>query len=190
MLIIYLIYQKLFWNWKYPKFYISLNSLKERTGYKWWLLLFWGSFWASISESWHAWRRIAYCLSMRHNWLSENAVVTDSSLDFIIQEQYISNLEMLHFPVLLLSDTDLKYFVLALWIWQSVKEMGHSEKKEKCLFLRDTAWILLKRQSSKVALLNKDCKYLYWFDSNYGFHHWHLIYYMYLHSKVTYTNDE
>lgn len=46
---------------------------------------------------------------------------------------------MLHFLVLLLSDTDHKYFVLALWIWPFVKEIGHSEKR--CLLLRDRVWI-------------------------------------------------
>lgn len=146
--------------------------------------------WASMSVSWHSGRRIAYYLSMRYNWFSENAVVTDSSPDFSTSPPapYISNLDTLPFLVLLLNHTGLSILFWhcgydSLWRREDILKKGEMSLFERC------SMDLLKCQSFRIVLQNKECKCIYLFDSNHVFHQ-HLIYYMYLHSKVSCKNDE
>lgn len=119
-------YIYIFRNWKYAKFCISLTSVKEGSQMLivTILRLILGRYLAEES---------GYYNSMRQNWLwkCSSHWYLISLLTSLAKNSTFLTWKCCTVLWFLLSDTDIKYFVLVLCIWQSLKEKGQSEKRRE-----------------------------------------------------------
>lgn len=162
---VYLIHQKLFVNWKHPKFCISLTSLKGRVtnaDYRYFEADF-GQ--VSQCDDMLA-EEFAYYISTRHNWLWKC-----SSHWYLSWLHYLRTVHFSGENVALSSDFYWVILTLNILFWchgyDSLWRRKDSLKKMRNVCF----WEMQPGFTSPQEVVSpKECKYIHWFD------HWHLIY--------------